>query len=33
LGIGISSFTEIVGAGPPTRYILGIKMFDSAEIA
>src|SRR5258708_5036473 len=33
MGIGISSFTEIVGAGPSTDFdILGIKMFDSAEI-
>ena len=33
MGIGISSFTEVVGAGPAQDYdILGIKMFDSAEI-
>lgn len=33
MGIGISSFTEIVGAGPSEQFdILGIKMFDSAEI-
>jgi aerobic carbon-monoxide dehydrogenase large subunit len=33
MGIGISSFTEIVGAGPSKNFdILGIKMFDSAEI-
>jgi carbon-monoxide dehydrogenase large subunit len=33
MGIGISSFTEVVGAGPSNDYdILGIKMFDSAEI-
>jgi carbon-monoxide dehydrogenase large subunit len=33
MGIGISSFTEIVGAGPAKDFdILGIKMFDSAEI-
>ncbi len=33
MGIGISSFTEIVGAGPSKDFdILGIKMFDSAEI-
>ncbi len=33
MGIGISSFTEVVGAGPAADYdILGIKMFDSAEI-
>ena len=33
MGIGISSFTEIVGAGPSKQFdILGIKMFDSAEL-
>ncbi len=33
MGIGISSFTEVVGAGPSNDFdILGIKMFDSAEI-
>jgi aerobic carbon-monoxide dehydrogenase large subunit len=33
MGIGISTFTEIVGAGPGKQFdILGIKMFDSAEI-
>jgi len=33
MGIGISSFTEIVGAGPAHQFdILGIKMFDSCEI-
>ncbi len=33
MGIGISSFTEIVGAGPSSTFdILGIKMFDSAEV-
>ena len=33
MGIGISSFTEVVGAGPSRDYdILGVKMFDSAEI-
>jgi carbon-monoxide dehydrogenase large subunit len=33
MGIGISSFTEIVGAGPSKSFdILGIKMFDSCEI-
>jgi carbon-monoxide dehydrogenase large subunit len=33
MGIGLSSFTEIVGAGPSKDFdILGIKMFDSAEI-
>jgi carbon-monoxide dehydrogenase large subunit len=32
-GIGISTFTEIVGAGPGAQFdILGLKMFDSAEI-
>ncbi len=33
MGIGISTFTETVGAGPGKQFdILGIKMFDSAEI-
>jgi carbon-monoxide dehydrogenase large subunit len=33
MGIGISSFTEIVGAGPSHTFdIVGIKMFDSCEI-
>jgi carbon-monoxide dehydrogenase large subunit len=33
MGIGISSFTEVVGAGPSRDYdMIGIKMFDSAEI-
>jgi len=33
MGIGISSFTEIVGAGPSHTFdIIGIKMFDSCEI-
>ncbi len=33
MGIGISSFTEIVGAGPAKQFdILGLKMFDSAEV-
>ncbi len=33
MGIGISSFTEIVGAGPSRQFdILGLKMFDSCEI-
>jgi carbon-monoxide dehydrogenase large subunit len=33
MGIGISTFTEIVGAGPSHSFdIMGIKMFDSAEI-
>jgi carbon-monoxide dehydrogenase large subunit len=33
MGIGISSFTEVVGAGNSRDFdILGIKMFDSSEI-
>src|SRR5499433_997864 len=33
MGIGISTFVEIVGAGPAHTFdIAGIKMFDSAEI-
>lgn len=33
MGIGISTFTEVVGAGPSKDFdILGIAMFDSAEI-
>ncbi|HXB74393.1 MAG TPA: aerobic carbon-monoxide dehydrogenase large subunit [Candidatus Acidoferrales bacterium] len=33
MGIGISSFTEVVGAGPGHTFdIAGIKMFDSCEI-
>jgi carbon-monoxide dehydrogenase large subunit len=33
MGIGISTFTEAVGAGPSKLFdIMGIKMFDSAEI-
>ena len=33
VGIGVSTFTEIVGAGPSHTFdILGIKMFDSCEI-
>jgi len=33
MGIGISTFVEIVGAGPSHSFdIAGIKMFDSAEI-
>jgi carbon-monoxide dehydrogenase large subunit len=33
MGIGISTFVEIVGAGPAHNFdIAGIKMFDSAEI-
>ncbi|MGB5204618.1 MAG: molybdopterin cofactor-binding domain-containing protein, partial [Eudoraea sp.] len=33
MGIGICTFTEVVGAGPSKDFdILGIKMFDSAEI-
>ncbi len=33
IGIGLATFTEVVGAGPGRDYdILGIKMFDSAEL-
>lgn len=33
MGIGLASFTEVVGAGPSRDFdILGIKMFDSAEL-
>jgi len=33
IGIGVASFTEVVGAGNSREYdILGIKMFDSAEL-
>lgn len=33
MGIGVSTFTEIVGAGPSHTFdIMGIKMFDSAQI-
>ena len=33
IGIGIASFTEVVGAGPSRDYdIAGLKMFDSAEL-
>ncbi len=33
MGIGIASFTEVVGAGNSKQYdILGLKMFDSAEL-
>jgi aerobic carbon-monoxide dehydrogenase large subunit len=33
IGIGLASFTEVVGAGPSKDYdILGLKMFDSAEL-
>ncbi|MGH7728708.1 MAG: aerobic carbon-monoxide dehydrogenase large subunit [Vulcanimicrobiaceae bacterium] len=33
MGIGISTFTEVVGAGPSKLFdIMGIKMFDSAEV-
>jgi carbon-monoxide dehydrogenase large subunit len=33
MGIGLSTFTEIVGAGPSESFdILGLKMFDSSEI-
>src|SRR5205823_4440391 len=32
-GVGLASFTEVVGAGPSKDYdILGLKMFDSAEL-
>jgi len=33
LGIGLASFTEVVGAGPGKDYdIAGLRMFDSAEL-
>ena len=33
VGIGMASFTEVVGAGPGEDYdIIGLKMFDSAEL-
>jgi carbon-monoxide dehydrogenase large subunit len=33
IGIGIASFTEVVGAGKGTEYdIAGLRMFDSAEL-
>jgi aerobic carbon-monoxide dehydrogenase large subunit len=33
IGIGLASFTEVVGAGPGRDFdILGIRMFDSAEL-
>src|ERR687887_2270626 len=33
VGIGLASFTEVVGAGPGRNYdILGIRMFDSCEL-
>ncbi|HSK99086.1 MAG TPA: aerobic carbon-monoxide dehydrogenase large subunit [Rubrobacteraceae bacterium] len=33
MGIGVSTFTEIVGAGPKkTCHIAGLEMFDSAEL-
>src|SRR2546423_41309 len=33
MGIGVASFTEVVGAGPGKDYdILGLRMFDSAEL-
>ena len=33
IGIGMASFTEVVGAGHPKEYdIAGLKMFDSAEL-
>src|SRR6266446_3028546 len=34
VGVGMSSFTEVAGAGPSKDYdLIGIKMFDSAELA
>jgi carbon-monoxide dehydrogenase large subunit len=33
IGIGLASFTEVVGAGPGRQYdIAGLRMFDSAEL-
>src|ERR1700677_5032955 len=33
MGIGVSSFVEVVGAGPSHTFdIAGVKMFDSAEL-
>src|SRR5438128_1793602 len=33
MGIGVASFTEVVGAGPGKHYdIVGLRMFDSAEL-
>jgi carbon-monoxide dehydrogenase large subunit len=33
MGIGLASFTEVVGAGPGKEYdIAGLRMFDSAEL-
>src|SRR5581483_10109619 len=33
MGIGLASFTEVVGAGHGAEYdILGLRMFDSAEL-
>ena len=33
MGIGVASFTEVVGAGPGKHYdIAGLRMFDSAEL-
>ncbi|HEU6444718.1 MAG TPA: aerobic carbon-monoxide dehydrogenase large subunit [Gaiellaceae bacterium] len=33
VGIGLASFTEVVGAGPGKHYdIVGLRMFDSAEL-
>jgi carbon-monoxide dehydrogenase large subunit len=33
VGVGVATFTEVVGAGPSRDYdILGLKMFDSAEL-
>jgi aerobic carbon-monoxide dehydrogenase large subunit len=33
IGVGVASFTEVVGAGPGHQYdIAGLRMFDSAEL-
>src|SRR6202162_1508993 len=33
MGIGVASFTEVVGAGPGKKFdIVGLRMFDSAEL-
>jgi carbon-monoxide dehydrogenase large subunit len=33
MGVGLASFTEVVGAGPGRHFdILGLRMFDSAEL-
>jgi aerobic carbon-monoxide dehydrogenase large subunit len=33
IGVGVASFTEVVGAGPGKHYdIAGLRMFDSAEL-